>query len=476
MIGGGSWSESRQGAWIEPRKQRNSPDEKKRMCGRRPIPLGIVGWVALGSSAAAAEWPQAEPGPPNVLMIVSDDQGWRDHGFMGSRQVRTPHLDRLAREGAVFVNGSVPTSLCRASLATLLTGRYAHQHKICCNDPPKGIDRDRMLPYLSHAPTIPRLLAQRGYACLQTGKFWEGHYSNGGFTHGMTTEGRHGGPGLAIGRETLEPIDEFLDRDRQGKPFFIWYAPMMPHLPHNPPQRLLERNQAIGNDPRLAKYHAMCEWFDETVGQVLSRLETRGLLENLLVVYVVDNGWVQAEGPPRPNDQFLTRSKNSPYDAGLRTPIIFWRPGVIPPGRYEDLVSTIDLAPTILAACGVDWPHELDRPPGLDLNPRAQGGPPLEREAVFGELFTHDCVELGKPRLSLTHRWIRRGNDKLIVPTGEAAPELYDLATDPDEQTNLAAQRPEVVAELRRLIDAWWDPQAIEADVPATPRDSGSSP
>ncbi len=104
-------------------------------------------------------------------MIVSDDQGWGDFGFMSHPTIRTPNLDRLASQSAVFPNGYVPTSLCRASLATMLTGRYAHQHEICCNDPPAGVDR-----FVDGAvgSTVPGLIAEMGYASLQTGKWWEG--------------------------------------------------------------------------------------------------------------------------------------------------------------------------------------------------------------------------------------------------------------------------------------------------------------
>ena len=101
---------------------------------------------------------------PNVVMIISDDQGWADFGFMGHPVIKTPHLDKLAAESAVFPNGYVPTSLCRASLATLLTGLYASQHKICCNDPPDGVDRAAMHPFIKSAPTVPRLLQQVGLA------------------------------------------------------------------------------------------------------------------------------------------------------------------------------------------------------------------------------------------------------------------------------------------------------------------------
>src|SRR6516162_4021727 len=101
--------------------------------------------------------------PPNVVMIVADDQGWTDFGFMGHGVIKTPRLDALAAESAVFPNGYVPTSLCRASLATLLTGLYAHQHNICCNDPPDGVDRAALHPFIKKAPAIPRLLQKAGY-------------------------------------------------------------------------------------------------------------------------------------------------------------------------------------------------------------------------------------------------------------------------------------------------------------------------
>src|SRR5262245_1461220 len=129
----------------------------------------LAGALLLFASPALAA-------PPNVVLIIADDQGWTDFGFMGSKAVRTPHLDALARQSAVFPHGYVPTSLCRASLATLLTGQYGHQHKICCNDPPDGVDRAKMHPFIQRAPALPRLLAGAGYQSLQTGKFWEGHY------------------------------------------------------------------------------------------------------------------------------------------------------------------------------------------------------------------------------------------------------------------------------------------------------------
>src|SRR5919109_3090806 len=179
-------------------------------------------WMCLAIVAAVLSCPCLAGERPNVVMIVADDQGWPDFGFMGHKEIKTPNLDKLAAASALFPNGYVPTSLCRASLATLLTGQYAHQHKICCNDPPDGVDRAKMHPFIKVAPSLPRLLKAAGYVSLQTGKFWEGHYSNAGFTHGMTTKGRHGDAGLVIGRKTMRPIYDFTDGTK-GKPFFVWY-------------------------------------------------------------------------------------------------------------------------------------------------------------------------------------------------------------------------------------------------------------
>ena len=400
----------------------------------------------MAASPAASE-------RPNVVLIISDDQGWGDFSFMGHPVIETPNLDRLAAESAVFVNGYVPTSLCRASLASLMTGLYGTQHKICCNEFPTAADRAATHPFIKSVPTVPRLLADAGYACLQTGKFWEGHYSNAGFTEGMTEKGRHGDEGLAIGRKTMQPVFDFIDRSAAAKrPFFVWYAPMMPHAPHNPPKRLLEKYAAGVESKPLAAYYAMCEWFDETCGQLLAHLDAKNLRERTLVLFVIDNGWIQ---DPRTKNRFDPRSKRSPFDAGLRTPILVnWR-GKTAAGRRDDLVTSLDLPSTILAACGVEIPPGMQ---GLSLLDVATGKEKsLQRDAVFGEIFTHDAASLDQPELSMTHRWVRQGDLKLIVPQDPCASGmLFDIKADPHEQTDLAPQRPDDVQRLVAVIEKWW--------------------
>jgi uncharacterized sulfatase len=386
---------------------------------------------------------------PNVLLIISDDQAWTDFGFMGHEQIRTPHLDDLARESLTFRRGYVPSALCRASLATFITGLYPHQHQITGNDPrPRNADRDLMLEYIDRVDTLPGLLGAAGYRSLQTGKWWEGNYARGGFTEGMThgdtaRGGRHGDVGLTIGRDTLAPAFEFMDAcQEQGTPFFLWYAPFLPHRPHNPPERLLEKYRVEGVTDPVARYRAMCEWFDETCGQLLAHLEERGLEEDTLVVFAVDNGWIQLEE----TSGYAPRSKRTAYEGGVRTPILLRWPGRIEPGEQPQPVSTIDLAPTILAACGVQVPEAL---PGVDLLTATDHGP------VFGAAYTHDVVKLGDPSRSLLTRWVLRDPYKLLVHTDPSKPaELYDVVQDPFEERPLhdAATR----RALRAELDAWW--------------------
>ena len=425
----------------------------------KPIPLVVLLTVFVLAPPGCTRAPRPAQDearrPPNVVMIVGDDQSWTDFGFMGHDVIQTPCLDQLAAESAVFVNGYVPTSLCRASLATLLTGQYAHQHRICCNDPPDGVDRSAMHPFIQQAPALPRLLREAGYVSFQTGKFWEGHYANAGFTAGMTTKGRHGDDGLVIGRRTMQPIYDFIESSGDG-PFFLWYAPMLPHEPHNPPKRLLDKYAAERRPLKLAKYYAMCEWFDETCGELLDYLDRTGRHDDTLVVFVVDNGWIQETGGVRTTrGWFAPKSKLSPYDGGLRTPVMLRWPGRTKPGRYRHLVSTVDLAPTILRAARIKPPPGMA---GVNLLPTAAGGGSLPRTAVFGGIFTHTARDLDEPALSLTHRWVRRGDWKLITFEAEKkAPELYDLRADPFELNDQAAGQEKLVVSLRHALDRWWD-------------------
>lgn len=433
--------------------------------------------LLLGSTAAIA----GEKPPPNIVLILSDDQSWTDYGFMGHPDIKTPQLDRLAAESVTFPRGYVPTALCRPALASIATGLYAHQHGITGNDPAKtpankahaersGKDPcEILISNIDQHLTLPRLLTANGYLAFQSGKWWEGSYRRGGFTHGMTRGypepgGRHGDGGLKIGREGMEPIFGFMDTALAAKkPFFVWYAPFLPHTPHNPPKRLLEKYRKDGRPLPVANYYAMCEWFDETCGQLLDRIDHLGIAENTLVIYVTDNGWIQS---PKANS-YAPRSKRSPNEGGVRTPIMFRWKGKLPPATRHEPCSSLDIMPTALAAAGIKAPPGL---PGINLLPRLMAGTAVPRTAIYGENFAHDIADVMNPEASLLNRWVIRGRHKLILtcdgnPGGnhssttesaDPSPQLYDLAADPHETRNLATEQPQTVAELGRLIADWY--------------------
>lgn len=420
----------------------------------------LFGWL-IAIVVLFLRVPAAGAAQPNVVIILSDDQAWTDYGFTGHKHIQTPHLDKLAKDGLCFTRGYVPSSLCRPSLMTLVTGLYPHQHGITGNDPPKGTGRREMLKHIRRAQTLPKLLGAAGYKSFQCGKWWEGNHAEGGFTSGMThgdptKGGRHGDLGLEIGRKGLQPVADFLDSNGE-QPFFLWYAPMLPHTPHNPPQRLLDKYRPLTESLHVAKYWAMCEWWDESVGELLGLLEKRKLSENTIVVYLADNGWLQDPEAAK----YAPRSKRSPNEGGIRTPIMVrWPAGIKPQRDDVTPISSIDLAPTILQACGVKPPAGL---PGLSLLPADQNAL-KERKYLFGEIFEHDVVDIDKPAAGLMYRWcldIREPSTtlpKLILSADGKSAEVFDVKTDPAEEHDLAKQEPERIKSLRRELDQWWQP------------------
>ena len=464
-------------------------------------------WVGVAGIALADDCVEGVERSPNIVMLIADDQQYSDFGFMGNPRVQTPNLDELAREAAVYTDAYVPSSVCRPSLVTLLTGLYPHQHGVHFNHPPPGFARltkspeigktefdqlrQRAIGLIRDRPTLPRMLAARGYRCFQTGKYWEGHWKNAGFTEGMTiaqpSGGRYGDKrlasgdwvahgngdhGLAIGRETMEPIATFLD-DVQREPFFLWYAPFLPHTPHDSPERY---KRAVAADPDVkpheVPYFAAIMQFDDTVGRLMQMIEQRGLDDDTLFVFVSDNGW--APDPARfrkaTKEWDHTRSsKRSPFEPGLRTPILIRWAGRTKAEKHSGLVNTIDLMPTLLEAAGVkDRPVDL---PGISLWPSATGQQTLSSErAVFGEIYPGDASTIGAPERDLAYRWVRKGQYKLIVPVSQGtqspwnkyveSPALFDLSRDPHERRNLIGEPTlaNVISSLSMTLDGWWSP------------------
>ena len=436
-------------------------------------------------SVCAVQRVSGADGPPNIVMIISDDQTWTDYGFMGHPDIQTPNLDKLAARSAMFRRGYVPVALCRPSLVTMITGLYPHQHHIIGNDPWKDASKpvavyqdqcEELISQLDKCETAPKLLAEKGYISHQSGKWWEGNFKRGGFTHGMTRGfpergGRHGDDGLDIGRKGMKPVFDFIHMAAdEKKPFFMWYAPFLPHTPHNPPARILEKYTTPGRHESIAKYYAMCDWFDETCGQLMDELTKAGVADNTMIVYVTDNGWIQrtpdTEVTAGWNSAFAPKSKQSPYDGGTRTPILISWPGHIEPADRPEIVSSIDLLPTMLSAAGARVPEGL---PGIDLMPVVTNKKPLERTEIFGESYAHDVADVNNPEETLLYRWVIQGKWKLLLTYDgkvnryksvhlreDMRPQLFDLLADPMEENNLAGDNQEVVDRLAEKLDQWW--------------------
>lgn len=429
--------------------------------------LALLGFsLAVMACSVSQEGPastvaEASQTSPNIIWIIADDQAYSDFGFMGHDVVKTPHLDKLASESALFPNGYVPSSLCRASLATLITGKYAFEHGICFNDPPDGIPHSATFRFLEAQKPIPQALKAKGYRSLQTGKFWEGMYANGGFTDGMTQGTRHGDAGLKIGRKTMEPIAQFLG-DVGDDPFFIWFAPYLPHAPFDAVEAYKEPFRGKGLGQREIGYYANISWLDDTVGQLMDLLEASGKADNTVIMFIVDNGWLPNRDGESFRDlqgrnlRFDARSKQSPYEGGVRTPVFVRWPGRIEPARHDELVSSIDFFPTTLAFAGAPQMEELK---GRNLRPFVEGKASLAPHTIFGEIYYHTSLELDDPKVNMTHRWARKGDWKLILNDHEGGrPELYDLASDPNEKNDQASDpgQADRIESIRAEIEEWW--------------------
>lgn len=417
-----------------------------------------------------------EQAPPNIVFIISDDQAWTDYGFTGHEHLETPNIDKLANEGLTFTRGYIPTSLCSPSLASIITGVYPRNHMVLGNDrvlpvddkqgkpawtlPWRAKNYEKVIEDFEKLSTLPKMLKEKGYLSFQTGKWWLGNYTNGGFDDGMThgdpkRGGRHGDYGLEIGRKGMDTLYSYIDSAlEKKKPFFMWYAPFLPHAPHTPPDSLLQKYLPKAPTEYVAKYWAMCEWFDITCGELMDYIEEKGQTDNTLFVYVCDNGWVQNEN----NSTYNKISKRAPYDYGVRTPIMFkWKGEITPRIDTLALTSSIDIVPTVLSLLGIEHPASLK---GINVLDETE----LEnRDAIFGEIYAHDFNTIEG---SLFYRMAMTRPYKLILPDETNKPdekiELFNIYEDPFEKKNMADEYPEIVIDLKQKIETSWS-EPVEA-------------
>ena len=437
----------------------------------------------------------------NVLLIHVDDLGWADIGVLGSDFYETPFIDRLAAEGMLFTHSYAAAAICSPSRAALMTGKYPARMGITdwiyarfqgvgttglpgeyAENPDQPLRTPKNQGFLPLAElTLAERMKVQGYATLHVGKWHLG--GEGKYPEDQGFDRNFGGndlgqppsyfdpyepatptPFYAFDRVTPRDSGEYLT-DREGdeivsflqaqtQKFFIHWAPYAVHTPIMAPQALVEKyKRKAGGKQKNPIYAAMVEKLDQNVGKVLAALDRLKLTEKTLVIFTSDNGGLMGNpANPITNNEPLRSQKGYPYEGGIRVPTVVKWPGKVPAGVQSNLpIVTLDWVPTILDYMGLN-PQDQ----GLDGQSLVEvlGGGTLESRDLFWHFPHYRGADV------VPYSIIRSGEYKLIHYFEEQPDELFSLANDPRETTNLAVQFPDLVIQLKSLLKAWW----IETD------------
>jgi arylsulfatase len=445
--------------------------------------------------------PRHSDRPPNIVIILTDDQGYADIGCFGAKEIKTPNLDRMAREGMRFTDFYVAQAVCTASRAALMTGCYPNRvglHGALNHQSPIGISDDELL--------LPQILKSRGYA---TGAFGKWHlgcqpkfmptrhgfdeffgipYSN---DNGPLHPTMRGLPSLPLyagedvidhdpdqsrfTRRITENALSFIQRNR-AKPFFLYVPHIMPHVPIHASENFKGRSAG-------GLYGDVIEEIDWSVGEILDSLKENGVDDRTLVFFFSDNGPFLSYGSHAGHAEPLREGKLTTWDGGMRSPCILRWPGITPAGRVcPEPVMSIDLLPTLANLVGADLPSKpID---GLDILPLLEGrsGATSPHEALYfyaGEEL--QAVRSGDWKLHVAHEYLtpagpprsdgKPANFEHMKPEGmdasgirgiasrhgykvvPAPAALYNLREDPGEARDVSADHPDVVRRLEALAE-----------------------
>ncbi len=420
----------------------------------------------------------------NIILIVVDDLGWKDLGFMGSRYYETPHLDRLSLQSTVFTQAYAAAANCAPSRACMMTGMNTPRHGIYTVSPSdRGDARTRKLVAIKNTRdlaedyiTLAEILQQKGYTTATMGKW---HLSPDPTTQGfdLNIGGNRRGhpksyfspfqnPNIADGPEgeyltdrlTTEAIS-FVE-ENQKRPFFLYLPYFTIHTPLQGTPRLVEkyRNKGtIDGQGRNPNYGAMVERMDQNLGKIIKTVQKLDL-ENTILIFTSDNGALAYLSRQYP----LRAGKGSYYEGGIRVPLLFHHFGGKWAAKIKDTqVSNLDFMPTILDLVGASHPkaNELD---GLSLVPLLEGKKSLKKRPQFwhfpiylqayrkGEDGSRDPLFRTRPGSVL-----RYGDWKLHEYFEDGSLELYNLKKDPEESTNLVHQKKKKTQQLHQILIDW---------------------
>lgn len=424
------------------------------------ILLGQLCFPALTQADPPKKW--------NIISIVTDDQGRWGVGAYGNKEVKTPNMDRIAREGALFVNAYTPTPVCSPSRASFLSGRYCTEVGITdWISPPEA---NAGLGLANRFPTWPGILQRHGYVTGLIGKWHLGmqpqyHPTKMGFDHFYGFLGGGNQPMNPIlevrGKETKlkGPLPDLLTdnaidfvKKNQKRPFALLLHFRAPHLPYGPVPKV-DSDPFQNLDPTIPKfkgldipqvknwtrdYYASIHSVDRNIGQLLQVLDELGLAENTIIIFTSDHGynighhgihtkgnghWIVGGvwGPKRPNM----------WETSMKVPLLIRWPGVVRPGtRIEEMTTNIDMFPSVLGMLKVPVPGDC-KLQGLDFSPLLRGEKTHWRQELFGQYDLHNnglafMRTIRNQRYALIRHHFSNSLD-----------ELYDLQTDPGESKNL---------------------------------------
>ncbi|MDG1277936.1 MAG: arylsulfatase [Algoriphagus sp.] len=397
---------------------------------------------------------------PNVILILTDDQGYGDLGIHGNADINTPVLDQLGRESARFDRFYV-SPLCAPTRASILTGRYhLRTGTISVSNGLEVMDASEY--------TLAELFKANGYSTGIFGKWHNGqHYPNHPLAQGFDEF-----TGFLAGHWS-NYFDTQLEKDRktqqiegylpdiltdeaiafieknQSKPFFAYLPYNTPHSPHQVPDEYFDFYKKQGLSDELAAIHGMVSNIDSNIGRVLEKLDELGLEENTLVIFLTDNG-------PNGNryNAAMKGIKGSVHEGGVRVPSFWKLPGVISPGLKETPGAHIDILPTLVDLLSLDF-EEKKRLDGVSLAPTLRGEDQKINRAIFSQVAF--------PQQEITPEPGAIRKDSMLLVLLKEGVELYDLKNDPNQTRNLAEIQEETTANLKADYMAWW--QEVSSDI-----------
>jgi arylsulfatase A len=442
------------------------------MANIRPLLFTAIGLACWLSGTA----PAAGPARPNVVLILVDDLGWTDAGCYGSDFYRTPHIDRLARDGVRFTQAYSACTVCSPTRASILTGKYPARLHVTDWIPGLVPANPKLLPpaWTKHLPldetTIARVLRDAGYATASIGKWHLGdepyYPEKFGFDRNVagtaaaapkTYFAPWGIPTLAEGRPGDYLTDRLADEavrfidENKGRPFFLYLPHFGVHKPTQGKAELVARARArrrSGQTHVNAAYAAQVESVDDAVGRVRAKLAEAGLRDRTVVIFASDNGGHLPTTSNRP----LRAGKASCYEGGVRVPLIVVWPGVTAAGAESAAaVMSIDLFPTVLEMTGIA-DAAGHRPDGESLAPLLRRTGELARTDLY---WHYPHYQLYQRQGTTPYGAVRSGDWKLIEFYDDLRVELYNLRDDVGERKDLAREQPRKADELRNRLHAW---------------------